>query len=109
MELLGTEPLASSNHGRDKKCLGEGYSNRLIYRCAQNNTKVLVRTSIQFNINHGDQGILSKIINETVNIASANELDSIEYLRQSMFHFVDIAADVTWIHYYYYANFTFLT
>lgn len=75
-----TEALATSNHGKDEKTWDERIRdiqiglNTTIHKTTQKSPSELL---FGFNINHRTQGILSTVINDTLNVVTTDELDSV--------------------------------
>ncbi|CAK1600859.1 unnamed protein product [Parnassius mnemosyne] len=75
-----TEALATSNHGKDEKAWDEHIRdiqiglNTTVHKTTHKSPSELL---FCFNINNRSQGILSTIINDTLNVISSDELESV--------------------------------
>ncbi|CAB3247216.1 unnamed protein product [Arctia plantaginis] len=75
-----TEALATSNHGKDERRWDESIIdvqiglNTTVHKTTRKSPSELL---FGFNINHRAQGILSTIINETINVIPSDELNTI--------------------------------
>ncbi|CAH2083323.1 unnamed protein product [Euphydryas editha] len=75
-----TEALATSNHGRDEKAWDENINdiqlglNTTIHKTTRKSPSELL---FGFNVSHRAQGILSTVINDTLNLTPIHELDTI--------------------------------
>lgn len=75
-----TEALATSNHGHDERIWDENIRdiqigiNTTVHKTTLKSPSELL---FGFNITHRAQGILSSVINETINVLSSDELDTV--------------------------------
>lgn len=75
-----TEALATSNHGKDEKTWDERIQdiqigiNTTVHKTTQKSPSELL---FGFNINHRTQGMLSTVINDTINIITGDEIESV--------------------------------
>ncbi|XP_045539290.1 uncharacterized protein LOC123722212 [Papilio machaon] len=75
-----TEALATSNHGKDEKAWDENVCdiqiglNTTVHKTTQKSPSELL---FGFNVNHRAQGILSTVINETINLTPTDELGTV--------------------------------
>lgn len=74
------DALATSNHGKDERSWDECINdiqigiNTTVHKTTQKSPSELL---FGFNVNHRAQGILSTVINETINVILLNELDTV--------------------------------